>query len=158
MANNFVSFLAFVIPLYTESCLSAPGRAITKGFEIFSEVNTSSYSSLHTTTISPISLMVANFLSEYTAIGTSSKGKYCFGMFAPIRFPTPPARRTKVTELSSTLFASVEEAFGLKAFIEPARYPKPIGGFLPLDGETLDGKEELCLHIAILILIVVIAK
>jgi hypothetical protein len=100
--------------------------------------------------------MVANFLSEYTAIGTSSKGKYCFGMFAPIRFPTPPARRTKVTELSSTLFASVEEAFGLKAFIEPARYPKPIG-FLPLDGETLDGKEEL-LHIAILILIVVIAK
>jgi hypothetical protein len=82
-------------------------------------------------------------------------------MFAPIRFPTPPARRTKVTELSSTLlpplFASVEEAFGLKAFIEPARYPKPIGGFLPLDGETLDGKEEL-LHIAILILIVVIAK
>jgi hypothetical protein len=101
--------------------------------------------------------MVANFLSEYTAIGTSSKGKYCFGMFAPIRFPTPPARRTKVTELSSTLFASVEEAFGLKAFIEPARYPKPIGGFLPLDGETLDGKEEL-LHIAILILIVVIAK
>ena len=79
-------------------------------------------------------------------------------MFAPIRFPTPPARRTKVTELSSTLFASVEEAFGLKAFIEPARYPKPIGGFLPLDGETLDGKEELCLHIAILILIVVIAK
>jgi hypothetical protein len=105
--------------------------------------------------------MVANFLSEYTAIGTSSKGKYCFGMFAPIRFPTPPARRTKVTELSSTLlpplFASVEEAFGLKAFIEPARYPKPIG-FLPLDGETLDGKEELLLHIAILILIVVIAK
>jgi hypothetical protein len=101
--------------------------------------------------------MVANFLSEYTAIGTSSKGKYCFGMFAPIRFPTPPARRTKVTELSSTLpplFASVEEAFGLKAFIEPARYPKPIG-FLRLD-ETLDGKEEL-LHIAIL-LIVVIAK
>jgi hypothetical protein len=62
-----------------------------------------------------------------------------------------------VTELSSTLFASVEEAFGLKAFIEPARYPKPIG-FLPLDGETLDGKEELLLHIAILILIVVIAK
>jgi len=53
--------------------------------------------------------MVANFLNEYTAIGISSNGKYCFGMFAPIRFPTPPARRTRVTEDGSTTDDDEEE-------------------------------------------------
>ena len=52
---------------------------------------------------------MANFLNEYTAIGISSNGKYCFGMFAPIRFPTPPARRTRVTEDGSTTDDDEEE-------------------------------------------------
>ena len=38
----------------------------------------------------------------YSAMGVPSRGRYCLGMFAPMRFPTPPARRTRETLSFST--------------------------------------------------------
>ena len=87
---------------------------------------------------------MANFLNEYTAIGISSNGKYCFGMFAPIRFPTPPARRTRVTEDGSTTDDDEEEEDADTYLIGFASFPNDTRRVLlfAFDAKDDDDDEE----------------
>mmetsp|Transcript_15080 Transcript_15080/g.20982 ORF Transcript_15080/g.20982 Transcript_15080/m.20982 type:complete len:215 (+) Transcript_15080:240-884(+) len=99
-------------PLNTLSWRSAPGRANTKGFlsaagsDAYASSKTCSHSSLHTTTSSPISSIWLNVSMLYVAMGWPESSRYCFGIAAPMRFPTPPARMMALTHPPGRLSSS----------------------------------------------------
>mmetsp|Transcript_5291 Transcript_5291/g.18435 ORF Transcript_5291/g.18435 Transcript_5291/m.18435 type:complete len:234 (+) Transcript_5291:246-947(+) len=93
-------------PLKTLSCRSSPGSANLMGTSLAvasaAVSNTSRYVGSQTTTTSITSSIVMNVSRLYVAIGRPSSSKYCFGMAAPMRLPTPPASRTTETERGAT--------------------------------------------------------
>ena len=93
-------------PLNTESWRSLPGSANFTGLDTGHPSKMSRYEGSHTTTISPTSSISANFLRLYSAMGVPRRGRYCLGMSAFMRLPTPPARRTTLTESFSTVAAA----------------------------------------------------
>mmetsp|Transcript_10442 Transcript_10442/g.40771 ORF Transcript_10442/g.40771 Transcript_10442/m.40771 type:complete len:257 (-) Transcript_10442:103-873(-) len=93
-------------PLNTESWRSLPGSANLTGFDTGHPSKMSRYEGSHTTTISPTSSISANFFRLYSAMGVPRRGRYCLGMSAFMRLPTPPARRTTLTESFSTAAAA----------------------------------------------------
>mmetsp|Transcript_28583 Transcript_28583/g.80569 ORF Transcript_28583/g.80569 Transcript_28583/m.80569 type:complete len:299 (+) Transcript_28583:226-1122(+) len=93
-------------PLVMLSCLSAPGRANLTGLLEPTLLRASSNMCLqegsHTITTSPTSFMPRNVSRLQVAMGRPRSSRYCLGMDAPIRLPTPPDSSTMLTDPSAS--------------------------------------------------------
>mmetsp|Transcript_2415 Transcript_2415/g.2988 ORF Transcript_2415/g.2988 Transcript_2415/m.2988 type:complete len:274 (+) Transcript_2415:124-945(+) len=120
-------------PLKTLSCRSAPGRANTKGFllaagnDAYASSKTCSHSSLHTTTSSPISCIWLKVSMLYVAMAWPESSRYCFGIAAPMRFPTPPARMMALTHPSGILIGASSSSPPARATRERPLRPQILG-------------------------------
>mmetsp|Transcript_2729 Transcript_2729/g.6383 ORF Transcript_2729/g.6383 Transcript_2729/m.6383 type:complete len:261 (+) Transcript_2729:150-932(+) len=133
-------------PLAMLSWRSAPGSANLMGFRDDSFDSASSNKCLHegshTMTTSPTSGIARKVLRLHVAMGRPQSSRYCFGMSAPIRLPTPPDRSTILTApvgISTT-------AFGPRATAESFRLFRERLQGTSLHSTFLETKTDMCVE------------